>query len=50
MCSCLNFKAKEELCKRSIVLEQGIIIEQGAFDDLYSQKNRFYELWEKQKL
>jgi len=34
---------------RIIVLEDGKIIEEGSFDDLYSRKGRFYELWEKQK-
>ena len=32
-----------------IVIEKGVILEQGSFDELYKKKGRFYELWEKQK-
>jgi ABC-type multidrug transport system fused ATPase/permease subunit len=35
---------------RIIVLENGKILEEGSFDDLYATKGRFYELWEKQSL
>lgn len=35
---------------RILVLEGGRIIESGTFAELYDQKGRFYELWEKQKL
>ncbi len=34
---------------RILVLENGQIIEEGNFDELYAKKGRFYELWEKQK-
>lgn len=33
-----------------LVIEDGKIKESGSFDELYSSKGRFYELWEKQKL
>lgn len=33
-----------------LVIEDGKLIEQGNFDQLYKQKGRFFELWEKQKL
>lgn len=33
-----------------IVIEKGNIIEEGSFQELYSQQGRFHELWEKQKL
>lgn len=33
-----------------LVLENGKIIEKGGFDQLYKQRGRFYELWEKQNL
>jgi ABC-type multidrug transport system fused ATPase/permease subunit len=33
-----------------LVIENGKIIESGNFNKLYSDKGRFYELWEKQKL
>lgn len=33
-----------------LVIEGGKIIEQGSFSELHSQKGRFYELWEKQRL
>lgn len=32
-----------------IVMENGTIMEEGTFDELYKKKGRFYELWEKQK-
>jgi ABC-type multidrug transport system fused ATPase/permease subunit len=35
---------------RIIVLENGKIIEEGSFDDLYEKRGRFHELWEKQSL
>ncbi|MBI5126415.1 MAG: ABC transporter ATP-binding protein [Candidatus Taylorbacteria bacterium] len=35
---------------RILVLEGGKLIESGNFAELYGQKGRFYELWEKQKL
>lgn len=35
---------------RILVLEHGKIVEEGTFTQLYAQKGRFYELWEKQKL
>lgn len=35
---------------RILVLENGRIIEEGSFRELYDRKGRFYELWEKQKL
>jgi ATP-binding cassette, subfamily B, heavy metal transporter len=35
---------------RILVIEHGSIIESGSFDELYSQKGRFFELWEKQNL
>jgi ABC-type multidrug transport system fused ATPase/permease subunit len=34
---------------RIIVLEEGRIIEEGPFEELYAKKGRFHELWEKQK-
>ena len=33
-----------------IVLENGTITESGSFKELYKNKGRFFELWEKQKL
>lgn len=33
-----------------IVLEEGRIAEQGSFEELYTKKGRFFELWEKQRL
>lgn len=33
-----------------LVLEDGKILEKGNFQELYSKKGRFYELWEKQSL
>jgi ABC-type multidrug transport system fused ATPase/permease subunit len=33
-----------------LVLENGQIMEQGSFDELYAKRGRFFELWEKQKL
>ena len=33
-----------------LVLEDGKIIEQGNFSELYSKGGRFFELWEKQRL
>jgi len=33
-----------------LVIEGGQIIEQGNFSELYNQKGRFHELWEKQRL
>jgi len=35
---------------RIIVLDQGKIIEQGSFDELYKKRGSFYGLWERQKL
>jgi ATP-binding cassette subfamily B protein len=35
---------------RIIVIEDGKIMEEGSFDELYQKQGRFYELWEKQKL
>jgi len=35
---------------RILVLEDGKLIESGTFDELYKQKGRFFDLWEKQKL
>ncbi len=35
---------------RILVLEDGQIIEQGNFNELYNKQGRFHELWEKQKL
>jgi ABC-type multidrug transport system fused ATPase/permease subunit len=35
---------------RIIVIEDGKIVEEGSFDELYQKQGRFYELWEKQKL
>lgn len=35
---------------RILVMENGIIIEEGSFAKLYKAKGRFYDLWEKQKL
>lgn len=34
---------------RILVIEGGELIEEGTFDELYSSRGRFYELWEKQK-
>lgn len=34
---------------RIVVMENGRIIEQGPFEELYAKKGRFWELWEKQK-
>ncbi len=34
---------------RILVLENGTIIEEGSFEELFAKKGRFYELWEKQK-
>jgi len=33
-----------------LVIEQGKLVESGSFEELYSKKGRFFELWEKQKL
>ncbi len=33
-----------------LMIEDGKIIEQGSFDELYKKQGRFYTLWEKQKL
>ncbi|MBU4216657.1 ABC transporter ATP-binding protein/permease [Candidatus Parcubacteria bacterium] len=33
-----------------LVIERGELVESGNFDELYSKKGRFFELWEKQKL
>jgi ATP-binding cassette subfamily B protein len=33
-----------------IVIEDGQVLESGSFDELYSAKGRFFDLWEKQKL
>ncbi len=35
---------------RILVIEQGRIVEQGSFNELYKKKGRFYDVWEKQKL
>lgn len=35
---------------RIIVIEDGKIVEEGSFDELYQKRGRFHELWEKQKL
>lgn len=35
---------------RIIVIEDGKIVEEGSFDELYQKQGRFHELWEKQKL
>jgi len=35
---------------RIIVIEQGRVLEEGSFDELYEKKGRFYALWESQKL
>src|SRR3989344_211764 len=35
---------------RIIVIEDGELIEEGNFDELYAKKGRFFELWEKQNL
>ncbi len=35
---------------RILVLENGAIIEEGTFEELYAHKGRFFDLWEKQKL
>lgn len=34
---------------RILVLENGKIMEEGTFKELYAKKGRFHELWEKQK-
>lgn len=33
-----------------MVIENGSILEKGSFQELYSKKGRFYDLWEKQSL
>lgn len=33
-----------------LVIEEGKLIEQGSFEELYAKQGRFFELWEKQKL
>ena len=33
-----------------LVIENGTILEKGSFQELYSMKGRFHELWEKQSL
>jgi ABC-type multidrug transport system fused ATPase/permease subunit len=35
---------------RILVIENGALMESGSFEQLYAQKGRFYELWEKQRL
>jgi ABC-type multidrug transport system fused ATPase/permease subunit len=35
---------------RILVIENGRLIESGNFNELYEEKGRFHELWEKQKL
>lgn len=35
---------------RILVLEQGRIVEEGTFEELYARRGRFFELWEKQRL
>lgn len=35
---------------RILVLENGRILEEGTFDELFAKRGRFYVLWEKQKL
>ena len=35
---------------RILVLERGVIVEEGSFNALYKKKGRFRQLWEKQKL
>ncbi len=35
---------------RILVIESGKILEEGSFEELYSSKGRFYDLWEKQSL
>jgi ATP-binding cassette subfamily B protein len=35
---------------RIIVMEDGKIVEIGNFEELYSKRGRFYELWERQKI
>jgi ABC-type multidrug transport system fused ATPase/permease subunit len=35
---------------RIIVIEEGGIVEEGSFDELYAKKGRFFELWESQRL
>lgn len=35
---------------RILVMEDGQIIEEGSFDELYKKNGRFTELWDKQKL
>ena len=35
---------------RIIAIEDGQIIESGTFTELYKNRGRFYDLWEKQKL
>lgn len=32
-----------------LVIEKGLIVESGSFEELYASKGRLYELWEKQK-
>lgn len=32
-----------------LVLDDGVIVESGSFDELLSKKGRFFDLWEKQK-
>ena len=32
-----------------IVLDKGVIIEQGTHESLLSLKGKYYEMWEKQK-
>ncbi len=33
-----------------LVIEEGTLVEQGSFNELYEKRGRFFELWEKQKL
>lgn len=33
-----------------LLIEDGRIVEQGSFDELYKKQGRFYTLWEKQRL
>lgn len=33
-----------------LVIEEGVLVEQGSFNELYEKRGRFFELWEKQKL
>ncbi|MES2953440.1 MAG: ABC transporter ATP-binding protein [Patescibacteria group bacterium] len=35
---------------RIIVFENGTILEEGSFEELYARRGRFFTLWEKQKL